>query len=188
VYCAELTERLLAEELEVDSDLSEHVADCPRCARITKGLARLDSIVAASLIVVPPLELQWQLNRLAMEGALPRLTPWWSRVPATLVQVNPAEWLTQRPQTIAAQGLAAVLLALASWQVFAWLSTFQPVVGDVAYAMELVAASPAVTYIGSIQIDFQSLGLWSAVAVGGWLISDNGLIGRRLASAGLQLP
>jgi len=39
-------------------------------------------------------------------------------------------------------GLAAVMLALASWQIFGVLSAFQPVVGDVGYAMELVAGSP----------------------------------------------
>jgi hypothetical protein len=83
---------------------------------------------------------------------------------------------------VAAQGLAAVLLALASWQIFGWVTTFQPVVGDVAYALELVIASPAAVYMGGLQIDLQSLGLWSVVGIVGWLISEDGLIGRRFSN------
>jgi hypothetical protein len=114
----------------------------------------------------------------------PRPLPWWRR----LGELNLADWLTQRPQMVAAQGLAAVMLALASWQVFGWLSAFQPVVGDVGYAVQLVAGSPAAAYLASAQIDLPSLGLWSAVGVVGWLVSENGPIGRRIASSGLRLP
>jgi hypothetical protein len=89
---------------------------------------------------------------------------------------------------VAAQGLAAVMLALASWTMFGWVSGVQPVIGDVAYAMELVAASPAVVYLGGIQLDFQSLGVWSLVGIAGWLVSENGLIGNRLGSGRPRLP
>jgi hypothetical protein len=83
---------------------------------------------------------------------------------------------------VAAQGLAAVMVALASWQVFGWMSAFQPVIGDVGYAMQLVIASPAVVYLGGLQLDLQSLGIWSVVGVLGWLVSENGALGRRLSS------
>jgi len=73
-------------------------------------------------------------------------------------------------------------LALASWQVFGWLTAFQPVVGDVGYAMELVVGSPAAVYLGGLQFDLQSMAIWSLVGIGGWLISEDGLIGRRLSS------
>jgi hypothetical protein len=72
------------------------------------------------------------------------------------------------------------MLALAGWQVFGWLSTFQPVVGDVGYAVQLVVTSPASTYVNGLQLDVQSLGLWSAVGLVGWLISENGLMRRIL--------
>ena len=62
---------------------------------------------------------------------------------------------------IAVQGLAAVMLALASWQLFGWLTAFQPVVGDIAYAVELVASSPAVAYVGNISIDFKTETIWA---------------------------
>ena len=80
--------------------------------------------------------------------------------------------------------------ALASWQVFGWMSLFRPVIGDPGYAMALVAASPAASYLGGLQIDVQSLALWSLVGAGGWLISENGVLGRRLASftTRLRLP
>jgi hypothetical protein len=118
----------------------------------------------------------------------PATVPWWERVSSAVSQWNPADWLAQRPQTVAVQGLAALMLALASWQVFGWMSAFRPVVGDVAYAMELVAASPAAVYLSGLQIDLQSLGLWSLVGIGGWLVSEDGLIGRQLTKRRLRLP
>jgi hypothetical protein len=184
VDCVEVNEKLLAEEGSADPEVDRHVAGCLSCAHIARGLARLDSVLSATLLVVPPLALQQQLQQLAMQAAQPALVPWWQQV----LRFDLTHWLAQRPQMIAAQGLAAVMLALASWQIFGWLSAFQPVVGDVAYAMELVAASPAVAYLGSMQIDFQSLGIWSVVGIAGWLISENGAIGRRIASSGLRLP
>jgi hypothetical protein len=87
---------------------------------------------------------------------------------------------------IAAQGLAAIMLALASWQVFGWLSAVQPVVGDVGYAVELVIASPATAYLGGLQIDLQTMTLWSLVGVGGWLVSEASPIGRRISSGLLK--
>jgi hypothetical protein len=184
VDCVEASDKLLADEGSADPEVDLHVADCVGCAHIARGLARLDSLLGATLIVVPPFSLQQRLQQLALDAAQPAPVPWWQ----TVLRFDLTHWLAQRPQMIAAQGLAAVMLALASWQIFGWLSAFQPVVGDVAYAIELVAASPAVAYLGSMQIDFQSLGIWSAVGIGGWLISENGAIGRRIASSGLRLP
>jgi len=48
--------------------------------------------------------------------------------------------------------------------------------------MELVAASPAVVYLGGFQLDVQSLALWGLVGVVGWLVSENGVLGQRLSS------
>ncbi len=188
MQCVDVTEKLLADEPVHDPELDLHVAGCVRCSHVAQGLGRVDEVLQVSLIVAPPLELQRQLAQLAFEYARPQAKPWWARVPESLGLLNLTEWLTQRPQMVAAQGLAAVMLALASWQVFGWLSAFQPIVGDVAYAMELVVGSPAAVYVGGLQIDFQSLGLWSLVGVAGWLISEDGLIGRRIASSGLRLP
>jgi hypothetical protein len=156
--------------------------------RTARGLNRVDDVLRTCLVMVPPLELQRQLLQLAFDAARPQPKPWWSRVPEVLGQVNLADWLAQRPQMVAAQGLAAVMLALASWTMFGWVSGVQPVIGDVAYAMELVAASPAVVYLGGIQLDFQSLGVWSLVGIAGWLVSENGLIGNRLGSGRPRLP
>jgi hypothetical protein len=184
VDCVEVADRLLAAEPGHDRELDEHLVGCARCSHVAEGVTRLDAVLCSTLVIELPLDLQQKLAQLVLGEPTPVRVPWWQR----LGQLNVPEWLAQRPQTIAAQGLAAVMLVLASWQVFGWLSAFQPVIGDVAYAMELVVASPAVTYLGNLQVDFQSLGLWSLVGIGGWLISENGLIGRRLASNGLQLP
>jgi hypothetical protein len=184
VDCVDITELLLAEDATDHPDVDEHLACCAMCTRVAQGLVRLNTVLSTTLVVVPPVDLQQRLQQLALEAARPSQVPWWQ----SLLSFNFTGLLTQRPQMIAAQGLAAVMLALASWQIFGWLSAFQPVVGDVAYAVELVAGSPAVAYLGSMQIDFQSLGIWSVVGIAGWLVSENGVIGRRLASSGLQLP
>jgi hypothetical protein len=187
VDCVELTDKLLERELDYDPAVRAHVGACARCARIATGLARLDVIVSSTLVVEPPADLQFQLHQLVL-ATPPPARPWWLRLTDTVREANLTEWLARRPQMIAAQGLAAVLLALASWQVFGWLSVFQPTVGDIGYALELVASSPAVAYVGATQIDVQSLSLWSLVALGGWLISENGLVGRRFAASGPELP
>jgi anti-sigma factor RsiW len=184
MQCIEATDKLLASEQGLDPELERHVATCARCAHVATGLERVDAVLASTLVVTPPLDLQRRLAQLAVDAAQPAPDPWWRRLAA----LNLTGWLAQRPQMVAAQGLAAVMLALASWQIFGWLSVVQPVLGDVTYAMELVAASPAVTYLGTVQIDLQSLGIWSVVGIAGWLVSEDGLIGRRIAASGLRLP
>jgi hypothetical protein len=181
--CDDVTEQLLAPDRVPDPELEQHVADCHACAHIARGLARLDSIVGSSVLVEPPRGLQRKLAQLAAQMAQPRPVPWYRR------PIN-FDWLVLRPNLVAAQGLAAVMVALASWQVFGWLNLFRPVIGDVGYAMQLVVASPAVAYLGGLQIDLQSLTLWSLVGIGGWLVSENGAIGSRLSSLTqrLRLP
>ncbi len=173
--CEEITDQLLAPEREHDAELEQHVAECHACATVASGLRRLDAIVVRSVLVEPPLDLQRKLAQLALDAAQPRSVPWWQR------SLN-LDWLVLRPNVIAAQGLAAVMLALASWQVFGWLNLFRPVVGDVGYAMQLVVASPAVAYLGGLQFDVQSLALWSLIGIGGWLVSENGILGRQFTS------
>jgi hypothetical protein len=176
MQCVDVAERLLVDELDGGRELDRHIAECPHCAHVARGLNRLDGVLGAALVVTPPLELQRQLAQLALEASRPKAAPWWTRL--LNVRLDFGEF---RPQTVALQGLASVMLALASWQIFGWLTAFRPFVGDVGYAMELVMASPAVVYLGSLQIDLQTLGIWSLVGLGGWLISEDGLIGRRLS-------
>jgi hypothetical protein len=80
-----------------------------------------------------------------------------------------------------------MLVALVGWQVFGWFNAVRPVIGDVGYAMQLVAASPASIYMGGVQVDLQSLGMWSLVGAFGWLVSDAGPVGRWLARR-IHLP
>jgi|SRR5579859_1650515 len=184
MQCVDVAERLLVEELGTDPELDRHVAGCTRCAHVVHSLERLDGMLTSRLVIAPPLDLQRELAQLAIEYARPPRVSWWAR----FGQLNLASLLAQRPQMVAAQGLASIMLALASWQIFGWLTTFQPVVGDVAYAMQLVVASPASTYLGGLQIDLQSMAVWSVVGIAGWLISENGWLGRRLSATRLRLP
>jgi hypothetical protein len=188
VQCIDVSERLLVDAPGIDPELDRHVAECASCAHMARGLGRLDVVLNSTLVVAPPLDLQRQLAQLAIQYARPRTAPWWTRATDAFRQLNLANWLAQRPQMVAAQGLAAIMFALASWQMFGWVTTFQPVVGDVAYAMELVAASPAAVYVSGLQLDLQSMAVWSVVGIGGWLISENGWIGRRLSATRPRLP
>jgi hypothetical protein len=185
--CDDVTEQLLASDRGLDAELDRHVAGCQLCAHVARGVLRLDAILATTLVVEPPLDLQRQLAQLALSAAKPAPLPWWRR--AIQGELNFA-WPVLRPNVVAAQGLAAVMVALASWQIFGWLTAFRPVVGDVGYAVELVAASPAMAYLGGLQIDVQSLGLWSLIGILGWLVSENGVLGQRLSSLTdrLRLP
>jgi hypothetical protein len=183
VDCLEVANKWLVAEFREDLELMRHVAECTGCSRMARGLLRVDTLVAAAVVVTPPLELQRRLSQLVIESTRPAPLPWYRQI----VHVDFSNLLA-RPQMVAVQGFAALMLALASWQIFGWVSAVQPVIGDVGYAMELVAASPAAVYLGSVQIDFQSLGIWSVVGIAGWLISENGVIGRRLASGGQRVP
>ena len=180
--CVDISDRLLVPDDGHDPEMDAHVAECTRCAQLARGIWRLDAVLMSAVVVEPPLELQRVLAQIAVQAARPQALPWWRRLPEI------ARSLADRPQLVAAQGLAAIMLALASWQIFGWMTTLQPVIGNVGYAFELVAASPAVAYVGNVSIDYQSLGIWSIVGIMGWLVSENGLIGRRLAASGLHLP
>jgi predicted anti-sigma-YlaC factor YlaD len=180
MQCAEATEALLTPEPGADPELDQHLKTCARCSGLALKVSRLDAVLQSSMLVEPPLELQLSLHQLiAAERAKPNvLATWWSWL---------SETLTARPHVAVAQGLAAMMLALASWQIFGWFNALNPVIGDVGYALQLLVASPAVAYLGGLQIDLQRLGLWAVVGVGGWLLSDNGLVGSRL-SRRLRLP
>jgi anti-sigma factor RsiW len=185
--CDSVAEQLLAPDRPRGPELEQHVSACPACAHLARGLARLDMIAARSVLVEPPLDVQRRLAELALEAARPRARPWWQRLMQGELNFD---WLVLRPNVVAAQGLAAVMVVLASWQVFGWLSLFRPVIGDVGYAVQLVVASPAVAYLGGLQVDLGSLALWSLVGIAGWLVSEHGALGRRLASLTdrLRLP
>ena len=184
MHCADATERLLEGELSTDVELGRHVAECARCSHVARGLVRLDTVLRSTLVVAPPPDLQHRLAQLAHEAARPQPRPWWRR----LDQLDLTTWLSQRPQMVAARGFASILLALTTWQIFGWLSTYRPVVGDVGYALELLATSPAVAYLGGLQIDLQSLTLWSLVGLAGWLVAEVGPIGRRLVATRQKSP
>ena len=175
---------LLTDEAAADRRVGQHLGACRHCQHVARGLQRLDSVLRVAVVVQPPLELQHQLVALVDMAARPRpledARPWWSRLLS-------GEWLRLSPNMAAVQGLATMVLALVGWQVFGWLNAVRPVVGDVGYAMQLVAASPASIYVGGIQVDAQSLGLWSLVGALGWLVSDAGPVGRWLARR-IRLP
>ena len=176
MQCAGVVDQLLAADADRDlrTEVERHLADCDPCATLARRLGRLEGVLQSTLVVEPPVELQRQLAELARAAARPVEVPWWLRLRAWFDSL-----LLVRPNLAIAQSLAALMLVLAGWQVLGWLNTFTPMVGDVPYAVALVASSPAAAYLGGLQsLDVQSLLMWSGVGLVGWLFSESGPIGR----------
>jgi len=47
-------------------------------------------------------------------------------------------------------------------------------VGDIPYALQLLASTPVATYFGGVQADVPALAAWSAVGVAAWSVSESG--------------
>ncbi|GAC1316566.1 MAG: hypothetical protein NVSMB2_09560 [Chloroflexota bacterium] len=184
MQCVDAAERLLASEpgASDQGEFEQHVVSCTACTSVARGLQRLDLIVRSVLVVPPPLDLQRELAQLMLaEAAAPVGGVWWERLAAWLN----AAWM---PQRVALQGVAVLLVAITGWQVFGALSSVQPVFGDASYAMQLVIASPASTYLSGVHLDVQSLGVWSVVGLIGWALSDDTILSGRLAALRKRLP
>jgi anti-sigma factor RsiW len=173
VQCAGVVDQLLAadDELGVQAEVEQHLRGCDRCTTLAQRLGRLNGVLQSALVAEPPAELQRQLAELARAAAAPVDEPgWWQRLRAWFDGL-----VVARPNLAIAQSLAALMLVLAGWQVLGWLNTFTPMVGDVPYAVELVASSPAAAYLGGLQsFDVQSLLIWSGIGFVGWLVSESG--------------
>ena len=184
MQCVDVTERLLAGEPNAPDqrEVAQHVVTCAGCTSIARGLRRLDTVVRAVVVVAPPMDLQRELARLVLaETAAPVSASWWERFSAWLRSA----WA---PQRVALQGALVLVVALTGWQVFGALSSVQPVVGDAGYALQLVVASPASTYLSGVHLDGQSLGVWSIVGLIGWALSDDNILSGRLAALRKRLP
>ena len=180
--CASVVEQVLLadDDLDLQTEVRAHVAECARCAALARRVGHLDGLLHSTLVVEPPAELQRQLLAVARAQARPQVAQpvaWWSRLRAWFDHA-----LLARPSVAIAQGMAALMLLLAGWQALGWLNTTTPMLGDVPYAVELVASSPAVAYLSGIQgLDIQSLLIWSGVGFVGWLFSESGPLGRSRA-------
>ena len=173
MQCVEVAEQLLAPDDGAQQQIEQHLAGCVRCATLARRLSPLDRVLRSAMVTEPPAELQQQLHELSQAAARPRRS-WWLRL-----QEQIGALVMARPALALGQGLAALVLVLGGWQALSDLTTFTPVLGDVPYAFQLVAASPATGYLSGLQIDLQSLGLWSLVGLAGWLISENGPVRSR---------
>src|SRR5262249_3495825 len=105
VDCLEVANKWLLGEFREDLELMRHVAECTGCARMARGLTRVDTLVAAAVVVAPPLDLQRRLSQLVIESTQPAPLPWYRQI----VQFDFSNLLA-RPQMVAVQGLAALLL------------------------------------------------------------------------------
>jgi hypothetical protein len=127
--------------------------------------ARVQRAVCSSLVVEPPAELRARLAALA-----PRRTDAASETEGWLAGI----WrnLQARPGVLAGQLAALAVLAYAVTQLLAWVGSFPIVWGDVPYALELLALSPAVDYLSQVEAVIQQFGLWLVVAAAGWILAQ----------------
>jgi hypothetical protein len=168
VRCSDVAALLLApdsDETRADA-VAAHTASCARCAIVAARVRQLDAVLGTTLVEEPPLALQQQL--LALVQTQPAGSHWWD-----VLAFSTSLWVV-RPHSALAHAFAAICVLLAGWQVFAWLSTAIATIGDVPYALQLIASSPAPTYLGDVQIDIPALVAWSLVGLGAWAVSESG--------------
>jgi hypothetical protein len=160
VQCDDVAARLFTRDAS-DGELLEHARACPRCRLVAGCVARLDAVLGSTLLEPPPLVLQQRLQALAQPAPV---TSWRHVLGLMLTQ----------PHATLAHAFAAICVVLAGWQVFVWLGNAGAVVGDIPYALQLIASSPASTYLGGVQADVSALAAWSAVGVAAWSVSESG--------------
>ncbi len=160
MHCHDVAARVFAGDAS-DLDLIEHADACPRCRLVAARVAQLDLILGATLLEPPPLVLQERL--LALTQPTP-ITSWRHALGLILT----------RPHATLAHAFAAICVVLAGWQVFVWLGNAGAAIGDIPYALQLIASSPASAYLGGVQADVPALATWSAVGAAAWAISETG--------------
>jgi hypothetical protein len=177
MQCGDLRARLLAGDGIEDAAAAAHLAACADCRSFVQQTERLDALLRPALVVEPPAALQASLAALVQTVAVPE-APAVAATPVANRSFWP-DWLWW-PRTAmgVAQVLALVTTALASWQVFSWISGLSPVLGDIPYALGLLLESPTIRQLTELPIDIQSLAMWSIVALAGWALSESGPIGR----------
>ncbi|MBI2756691.1 MAG: hypothetical protein HYX52_08275 [Chloroflexi bacterium] len=178
--CDEISALLLTPEAAAAPRVQRHLALCVGCARFSRQWAALDNAVHAAVLVQPPADLQARLHNLARAAARPRRVaappPSWWRQLAERLGVGGQS--AQRPSF--ARAVAGLVLAVAGWQMVGWVQTVQPmVVGDVPYALQVLAVTPALGYLSDLPGNMVSLAGWSVVGGIAWLLSEAGPIGRR---------
>ena len=156
--CEDVRAEILLDER---SDATErHLLDCQACTAYVARLARLDALLMPELVVEPSLELQASLLQIAKSAAVQPVPAWkW------------ALGLVWSP-TAAALTVAGITTGLALWQIMGWLTAFAAMLGNVPYALEVLANSPAVSVLAESSADFAQIGVWALLGVGLWLFSD----------------
>jgi hypothetical protein len=138
----------------------------------------LDSLLRSVVVVEPPFELGPRLASLVPGPAL-AVTPdhgAWERL---LTRVD--AWLP-RTGVLAIQFVLLAVLAFGVMQFVTWAGSVGAVIGDVPYALQVLALSPAATYLPDIQALATQLGMWLVIGLAGWLFSQGILGGQQTAS------
>ncbi len=187
--CVTVRAELLAgSDAASQPEVASHLDACERCARVSERARQLDALVRPALLAAPPAGLQARLLALARASA--RATGRTAEAPraaspsALPRRSSVGPW---RPNVAVAQLATAALVALAGWQAIGWLNALPAAVGDVLYALQVVLASPALHYVGTLSEDLQGLLLWLAVGLVGWMVSEAGPL-RSLFAPPRELP
>ena len=158
-------------ELLDGSDHSEairaHLLACAGCARAAERTARLDALLARSVVLEPPAALQAQLASIALAAAHPAPVA----APARVTWIQPLRRLFG-PMALA-HAAVLLMLALAGRRVVETVEGVQPMLGNVGYAIELISTSPALFYLGDAAGNGLSLLGWGAAGVAAVLVALN---------------
>jgi hypothetical protein len=167
--CDDVRDELLDGAAARSSAAAAHLTGCPSCTGFARRIGQLDDRLRAALVVEPPAELQTQLLALAHAAARPSAVPVAVAVPSPVpAAAAPLGWLRDLSTWV-----AALTLALAGWQLYAWLEASTLVLGDVLGAARLVVGSPTVGLAVDFGVDPLSLALWAGVAVVTFLVAQS---------------
>lgn len=161
--CADLSERIwLRPENEGErAERERHLLGCAACRARAAVSRRLDDLVRPVVLAEPPADLAARLGALVETAPVARPAPNGSKGRTSLWLLF--LWLTP-------YGLAAGLTALALWVASLGVGPALEVLGDPAYAVRLLLASPAGALLDGLLDQLASAAVWLALVPLAWAL------------------
>ncbi|MHB8619969.1 MAG: hypothetical protein ACYDAG_10420 [Chloroflexota bacterium] len=150
--------------------LATHLFGCAACRAFASSIGQVDVLVRQALVVEPPVELRSRLMAVIQEVAVPAPVV---RPSALVVAPGPAREARRswsRPLLAAGMALMGTAVSIALWQLVGVLVSLRPVLGNVPYALDLVAASPAPQLLTDLLVNAGTVSLWVLAGLTCWLL------------------
>ncbi len=177
MQCDDVRDRLLLPDAGSEAELRAHLAGCASCSTAARSAGALDRLIRTSVIIEPPAALQASLAQLALASAAqPRPAPGRSDIGAFFDRLTPTFTVG------AVQGVVLFLLGVAIWELWHVAVFVSSTIGSIPFALQLVASSPAASYLPDVATLASSVSpvvLWAALGVLAWVVLDAGLFSPR---------